>query len=131
MSQTEQKDILDFDPNKPDKKNHVWATYCPYRSPQFKTHTQRKYAVSAIVNQHRGSIWKHEEGKWVCVGKIYGADKLDKEYCQKIGCGNKIKTYKGRYGWDSDKIYYDGFAKLVWVGDTLEQQFWCKDHKGW
>lgn len=59
----------DFDPNDRDKGAPPFATYCPYRSPKWRTHSQRGHALNALHNQAAGYsggvLFTYEGGLWV------------------------------------------------------------------
>lgn len=95
---------LDFDPNK--LKKQLWSTYILYRSPQFKLHDKRAYALNAIsLHDHSPFIlFKWEDGQWV---EICREDERPKKSSHCENCGiNLQKTY-------SAGIYSEG--KLVWA----------------
>lgn len=100
---------MDFNPNKPAKtKKFFWATYIPYRNPEFKMHSQRGHALSAF--QYKSDVilyqWDQTKEEWV---EVYRIEKISTDtraqnvlYCEK--CGDEIprNTWGGRHayrGW--------------------------------
>jgi hypothetical protein len=61
---------MEFDPNlKHQPKTPTCATYVPYRSPEFKIHTNVGHAKNAINGSGRGIIYQFVDGVWVEVDR--------------------------------------------------------------
>jgi hypothetical protein len=108
---------LDFDPNKL-KNNNCYATFVPYRTPNFKAHAHRAHALSALNRKNCGLLFKHDGFKWVEIGRFPSLLERDlqKEYCDR--CGNKCRVYDNSF---------TGKVKIVEVGDDqFAAQFWCE-----
>lgn len=66
----------EFDPNKRDKGAPRWATYCPGRSPVFKHHAKRGFALNAMQNNgYWGAVlYEFDRGRWEEVARFQPHD---------------------------------------------------------
>lgn len=77
-------------------KQAQWATLCPNRSPEFKVHSGKGLASSAVANQKPDAecaIYEHIDGVWTKVWEYIYPD-----ICR---CGNEFK-YAGRRSYNLD-----------------------------
>ena len=58
----EAKTIEAFDPNA--IKSDPWASFIPWRTPQFKVHSRRQDALSAISTNKAGVLYTRKDGRW-------------------------------------------------------------------
>lgn len=90
-----QPQLNDFDPNNPKKTNHLWATYIPYRYPQFKTHTKRAHASLALVNASHtfrdAIMYEYVDNKWVERDRMESPEACD-------WCGGTLMFTQERWG---------------------------------
>lgn len=70
---------MNFDPNKQNKPNFIWATYIPYRKPKFKAYSKRGPAINSLYHTYKYSdktcktkiipedvkLYKFVDGLWV------------------------------------------------------------------
>lgn len=65
-----------FDPNRRDKGAPRWATYCPRRSPKFKHHAQRGFALNAMKNNtYAGAVlYEFVDGRWTELARFQPHD---------------------------------------------------------
>lgn len=67
----------------------AWATYVPGRSPEFKAHTNRGYALSAITQGGQGIIYYVKDNEWIEWNRIEREANPEK-------CDNCQGKYPGR-----------------------------------
>lgn len=97
-------DRIEYDPN--DQGKTPWATYCPRRSPsQFKVHSKRAHATSAISQHDYGILFKWDDAthKWVEVVNWPNQRLGPPRVCD--GCGKNLwvqttHTFMGNYGYN-------------------------------
>lgn len=106
----------EFDPNKRDKGAPPWATYCPSRSPSFKTHTQRGHAIGALNNHGRywggGILFSFESGQWVEAAR-FEVSGFAKPRCD--NCNTSLMTKpEEKYNYQAHK--YESTGRMLNAG---------------
>lgn len=88
---------ITFNPNNIDKKQYLWATYLPYRTPAFKLHEKEQFAKSAFTNHAYGIIyiWNSDTSLWDEVFRLEDPDDL--ENC---GHGPTKRNWQNKLVWE-------------------------------
>lgn len=115
---------LEFDPNKK-KDNFGWATYVPGRTPEFKAHTQRGHAISALSQHQAGIIYILRNNLWVEIINLPSANpwgmnsqkpQLDCDACGKSTWqANNYHSFQPSNGWNYGKYVFDTKAQPIQV----------------
>jgi hypothetical protein len=137
-----QNPLDEFDPNNRDKGAPPWASYCPNRSPKFKTHGNRGFAINSIHNHGYGVLYKFEDGRWVetariesrafkktrcdaCSGNLLTKDETRYDY----NLGQYVKT--GRKVNDGTQVFEKRRGKIVSPERVLTLCHGCRKGLGY
>lgn len=112
---------MNFDPNKLNQKQYLWATYLPYRNPSFKLHVKEAHAKSAFTYRNRGILflWNSGTERW---DEVFRAEE-DHEYETCIHGGSPRTNSR------TNKIYHEN---IKWVGKGKDSKrvavcYTCRD----
>lgn len=119
---------MQFNPNKPAKtKQFFWATYIPYRQPEFKMHSNRGHALNAFKYKNDAILykWNPEKEEWIEIYRMENWRTNEHPNCE--GCGKQTLDPTVRYAYNSgDRVWInkddDMKLKQIWVCYDCERQ---------